>query len=139
MPITHLDKNPTRSASLWDITCDSDGEIEFNEDKPLYLHDVDLKKEEYYLAFFHVGAYQDILGMRHNLFSHPTEVNIVFEENQVKLEKILETQKIIDILEDIDYDTKEIKSILKQRLDKNTYSILKSYLDQNSYLKTAWS
>ncbi len=139
MPITHLDKNPTRSASLWDITCDSDGEIEFNEDKPLYLHDVDLKKEEYYLAFFHVGAYQDILGMRHNLFSHPTEVNIVFEKNEVKLEKILETQKIIDILEDIDYDTKEIKSILKQRLDKNTYSILKSYLDQNSYLKTAWS
>lgn len=139
MPITHLDKKPTRSASLWDITCDSDGEIEFDEDKPLYLHDVDLKKEEYFLGFFHVGAYQDILGMRHNLFSHPTEVNVVFEENEVKLEKILETQKIVDILEDIDYDTKEIKSILKKGLDKNTYSILKSYLDQNSYLKTAWS
>merc|ERR1711879_1107942 len=39
MPITHLDKKPTRSASLWDITCDSDGEIEFNPEKPLYLHD----------------------------------------------------------------------------------------------------
>ncbi len=52
MPITHLDKKPTRSASLWDITCDSDGEIEFNEEKPLYLHDVNLKKEEYYLGFF---------------------------------------------------------------------------------------
>ncbi len=139
MPITHLDKKPTRSASLWDITCDSDGEIEFNPEKPLYLHDVNLEKEEYYLAFFHVGAYQDILGMRHNLFSHPTEINVVFENNEVKLEKILESQKIIDILEDIDYDTNEIKNILKNNLDDNTYKILNKYLNENSYLKTAWS
>lgn len=139
MPITHLDKKPTRSASLWDITCDSDGEIEFNPEKPLYLHDVNLEKEEYYIGFFHVGAYQDILGMRHNLFSHPTEINVVFENNEVKLEKILESQKIIDILEDIDYDTKEIKDILKNSLDNDTYIILKKYLHENSYLKTAWS
>lgn len=139
MPITHLDKKPTRSASLWDITCDSDGEIEFNPEKPLYLHDVDLEKEDYFIGFFHVGAYQDILGMRHNLFSHPTEVNVVFEENELKLEKILETQTIIDILEDIDYDTKEIKNILKNNLDDNTYKILKKYLNENSYLKTSWS
>ena len=139
MPITHLNKKPTRSASLWDITCDSDGEIEFNPEKPLYLHDVDLEKEEYFIGFFHVGAYQDILGMRHNLFSHPTEVNVVFENNEVKLEKILESQTIIDILEDIDYDTQEIKDILKNNLDENTYKILKKYLNENSYLKTSWS
>ncbi|MGB0990432.1 MAG: arginine decarboxylase, partial [Halarcobacter sp.] len=139
MPITHLDKKPTRSASLWDITCDSDGEIEFDANKPLYLHNVDLEKEEYYLAFFNVGAYQDTLGMRHNLFSHPTEVNVVFENNELKLEKIIESQKIIDILEDIDYDTDDIKSILEKNLDKNTYKILEKYLHENSYLKTAWS
>lgn len=139
MPITHLNKKPTRSASLWDITCDSDGEIEFDSEKPLYLHDVNLDKEEYYLGFFNVGAYQDILGMRHNLFSHPTEINVVFEKDEVKLEKILESQKIIDILEDIDYDTKEIKDILKLNLDNNTYKILKKYLHDNSYLKTTWS
>ncbi len=139
MPITHLNKKPTRSASLWDITCDSDGEIEFNPEKPLYLHDVNLKKEEYYLGFFNVGAYQDILGMKHNLFSHPTEINVVFENNEVKFEKILESQKIVDILEDIDYDTDEIKKILKDRLDNKTYQILNKYLHENSYLKTAWS
>ncbi len=139
MPITHLNKKPTRSASLWDITCDSDGEIEFNPEKPLYLHDVNLKKEEYYLGFFNVGAYQDILGMKHNLFSHPTEINVVFENNEVKFEKILESQKIVDILEDIDYDTDEIKKILKDSLDSKTYQILNKYLHENSYLKTAWS
>ena len=136
MPLTHLDKKPTRSASLWDITCDSDGEIAFDSEKPLYLHDVDLEKEEYFLGFFNVGAYQDILGMRHNLFSHPTEINIVFKNEKVICEKILESQKIIDILEDIDYDTNEIINILKNRLDKDMYKILDKYLNENSYLKT---
>ncbi len=139
MPITHLNRKPTRSASLWDITCDSDGEIPFNPKKPLYLHDVNLEKEEYYLAFFLVGAYQDILGMKHNLFSHPTEINIVFENGNMKLEKICESQKIIDILEDIDYDTDEIRNILYANVDKETYEILDKYLNDNNYLKTTWS
>lgn len=139
MPITHLDKKPTRSASLWDITCDSDGEIPFDMKKPLYLHDVNLNKEDYFLGFFNVGAYQDTLGMKHNLFSHPTEVNVVFKDGEVHLEKILESQKIIDILEDIDYDTDEIKAILNKNLAPKIYTELEKYLNQNSYLKTIWS
>ncbi|MCG3682760.1 biosynthetic arginine decarboxylase [Aliarcobacter butzleri] len=139
MPITHLDKKPTRSASLWDITCDSDGEIPFDMKKPLYLHDVNLNKEDYFLGFFNVGAYQDTLGMKHNLFSHPTEVNVVFKDGEVHLEKILESQKIIDILEDIDYDTDEIKAILNKNLAPEIYTELEKYLNQNSYLKTIWS
>ena len=139
MPITHLDKKPTRSASLWDITCDSDGELPFNSKKPLYLHDINLDKEDYFLGFFNVGAYQDTLGMKHNLFSHPTEINIIVTEENVKLEKIIESQTIIDILDDIDYNTEEIKEKLKENLDTNTYNILKKYLNENSYLKTTWS
>lgn len=139
MPITHLDEKPTRSASLWDITCDSDGEIPFDMNKPLYLHDINLNKEDYFLAFFNVGAYQDTLGMRHNLFSHPTEVNVSFKDGEVVLEDILESQKIIDILEDIDYDTEEIQSILSKNLSLETYEVLKKYLKDNSYLKTIWS
>lgn len=139
MPITHLDEKPTRSASLWDITCDSDGEIPFDMKKPLYLHDVNLNKEDYFLGFFNVGAYQDTLGMKHNLFSHPTEVNIVFKDGEFQLEKILESQKIIDILEDIDYDTSEIKAILNKNLSPQIYKELEKYLNQNSYLKTIWS
>ncbi|RXJ60064.1 biosynthetic arginine decarboxylase [Candidatus Marinarcus aquaticus] len=139
MPITHLNKKPTRSASLWDITCDSDGEVPFNPRKPLYLHDVNLDKEEYFLGFFLVGAYQDILGMKHNLFSHPTEINIVFENKKMKLEKICESQKIIDILDDIDYDTNEIMSILKEKVNEHDFKTLEQYLNDNNYLKTTWS
>ncbi|WP_368030397.1 biosynthetic arginine decarboxylase [Arcobacter sp. s6] len=139
MPITHLDEKPTRSASLWDITCDSDGELPFDIKKPLYLHDVNLNKEDYFIGFFNVGAYQDTLGMKHNLFSHPTEVNIVFKDGKVVLEKILESQKIIDILEDIDYDTNEIRAILRKNLSDHNYNDIEKYLNENSYLKTIWS
>ncbi len=139
MPITHLDKKPTRSASLWDITCDSDGELPFDLKKPLYLHDVNLNKEDYFIGFFNVGAYQDTLGMKHNLFSHPTEVNIVFKNGEVVLEKILESQKIIDILEDIDYDTNDIRARLRKSLNDHNYKDIEKYLDENSYLKTIWS
>ena len=139
MPITHLDKKPTRSASLWDITCDSDGELPFDIKKPLYLHDVNLNKEDYFIGFFNVGAYQDTLVMKHNLFSHPTEVNVVFKDGEVVLEKILESQKIIDILEDIDYDTNEIRAILRKSLNDHNYNDMEKYLNENSYLKTIWS
>jgi len=139
MPITHLDKKPTRRASLWDITCDSDGEIPFDMKKPLYLHDVNLNKEDYFIGFFNVGAYQDTLGMKHNLFAHPTEVNIVFKDNEVILEHILESQKILDVLDDIDYNTQEMQTILSKNLPLESFEILKKYLQDNSYLKTFWS
>lgn len=145
MPLTHLDKQPTRSASLWDITCDSDGEIGFDNKKPLYLHDVDLNKEEYYLGFFLVGAYQDILGMKHNLFSHPTELNVVFRNDEVVFENFLESQKILDILEDLDYDVEYLQRIIKDKIFRSEanditkmklYETLKRALNDSSYLKT---
>jgi len=137
VPLTHLDQKPTRSAALWDITCDSDGEIPFNPHKPLYLHDVNLKEEEYFLGFFLVGAYQDILGMRHNLFTSPTEANIEFENNSYKITSLLQSQKILDIFEDLDYDINEIQQKLFEKLkDEKLISILNQYLFDNGYLKT---
>ncbi len=143
MPLKYLDKTPTRSASLWDITCDSDGEIDFNVDRPLLLHDVDLKREEYFLGFFLVGAYQEILGMKHNLFTHPTEVTVVFdEEGNYSLENMVESQSILDILYDLDYDINEIQSNLKQLIAQGSckdkeklLEILRVLLHENNYLK----
>ena len=118
MPITHLNKAPTRSATIWDITCDSDGEIEFSKDNPLYLHDVDLNKEEYYLGFFLIGAYQEILGMRHNLFTYPNEATIEFDEDgNYKITNLIATQTLNDILIDLDYDIDEIHRKLKNIIE----------------------
>jgi arginine decarboxylase len=122
MPITHLNKTPTRSATIWDITCDSDGEIEFNKKNPLYLHDIDLKEEEYYLGFFLVGAYQEILGMRHNLFTAPNEANIEFDEDgNYKITQLFGTQTLNDILIDLDYDIDEVHRKLKTLIENTQY------------------
>lgn len=149
MPLDRLNNKPTRSASLWDITCDSDGEIAFNANKPLYLHDVDITREEYFLAFFLVGAYQEVLGMRHNLFTHPTEFSIVFDDELDKgyeLSNPLEAQTILDVLDDLDYDTKDIERRLKQYVEENqaldteekkeVLGQLYIMLSENGYLRT---
>ena len=52
MPIDKLHIKANNPATIWDITCDSDGEIAFNDNAPLYLHDVDITRDEYFLAFF---------------------------------------------------------------------------------------
>lgn len=149
MPLDRLNRRPTRSASLWDITCDSDGEVAFDAGKPLYLHDVDVTKEEYFLGFFLVGAYQEVLGMRHNLFTHPTEFSVVFDDDLNKgyeLCNLLEAQTILDVLDDLDYDTKEIERILKQYIEENqdldsdskkeVLGRLYVMLSENGYLRT---
>jgi len=146
MPLSKLDIEPTHAASLWDITCDSDGEIPFDVKDPLYLHSVDIEKEDYFLAFFLTGAYQEVLGMKHNLFTHPTEATIMINENSYSIENIAESASIINILDDLDYDTYEIKKRLTAYIEKshlikndekeNIFTILDNLLRENGYLKT---
>jgi arginine decarboxylase len=147
MPLDKLNIKPTNPATIWDITCDSDGEIGFNRDLPLYLHDIDVSKEEYFLAFFLTGAYQEVLGMKHNLFTHPTEAIINFNEDGIySIEKLIEAQSLMDILDDLEYDTNIINSTLNYQIEDSTYlnkeekiellSKLNLYLSENSYLKT---
>ena len=149
IPLDRLNKRPTRSASLWDITCDSDGEIAFDKNYPLFLHDIDVNNEEYFLGFFLVGAYQEVLGMRHNLFTHPTEFSVVFDEKgKYEIENLLEAQTILDVLDDLDFDTKEIERRLKQKLDesveipqdekKEVLGQLYVMLSENGYLRTVF-
>jgi len=147
MPIDNLDIKPTNPATIWDITCDSDGEISFDRDTPLYLHDIDIDTQEYFLAFFLTGAYQEVLGMKHNLFTHPTEVVVNFNQNgDYTLDNLIEAQNLIDVLEDMDYNRslidKQLKymieesSLLNQHQKENILGKLYLYLSENSYLKT---
>lgn len=147
MPLDRLDIRPTMPASIWDITCDSDGEISYNDEKnPLLLHDVDVEKEEYFLGFFLVGAYQEVLGMKHNLFTHPTEATIKVTQTGFEISHLLESQSILDIMEDMDYDVYAIQDTLNERLErsklindtqkKQILGELYLFLNDNSYLKT---
>lgn len=80
MPVHRLDEIPNRRAVINDLTCDSDGRIDFYVDKEgvettLPLHPV-RPHEPYILGIFLVGAYQEILGDMHNLFGDTNSVNI---------------------------------------------------------------
>jgi arginine decarboxylase len=146
MPLSKLDEKPSHAANLWDITCDSDGEINFDEKDPLYLHSVDIEKEDYFLGFFLTGAYQEVLGMKHNLFTHPTEATIMIDENGYQITNVKESASIIEILDDLDYDTKDIKKRLHTYINKSHFikenekeiilTILDKLLRENGYLKT---
>ena len=147
MPLDRLDTKPTNPASIWDITCDSDGEISFNRDLPLYLHDIDVDTEEYFLAFFLTGAYQEVLGMKHNLFTHPTEAVINFDtDGKYTIDNLIEAQNIMDILDDLDYDTYQMDKTFKYNIEESVHlnseekrellGKLYLYLSENSYLKT---
>ena len=146
MPIHHLNTPPLRAASLWDITCDSDGEIGFNPEKPLYLHDVNIEEEDYFLAFFNVGAYQETLGMNHNLFTHPNEYTIIINDTNYEITNAIESKNILNILDSLGYDTNKILNQLKNNLknsefitekEKNdTLANLERFLHQNGYLRT---
>ena len=63
MPIHRLDEKPDRSATLQDITCDSDGKIDNfistrNISYDLPVHSLKAR-EPYYIGVFLVGAYQE--------------------------------------------------------------------------------
>ena len=147
MPLDKLNRKPTNPATIWDITCDSDGEIGFDRELPLYLHDIDLDREEYFLAFFLTGAYQEVLGMQHNLFTHPNECVINFsEDGSYSIDHLIEAQNLMDVLDDLDYDTSMIDKALKYQIEESTLITqdekrellgrLYLYLSENSYLKT---
>ncbi|AQW85948.1 arginine decarboxylase [Campylobacter pinnipediorum subsp. caledonicus] len=147
MPLDCLDIRPTLPACIWDITCDSDGEISYKDElNQLFLHDVDVEKDEYFLGFFLVGAYQEVLGMKHNLFTHPTEAIVEINETGFEIKNLLESQSILDIMEDMDYDIHEIQDTLNERLErsnlvnetqkKQILGEIYLFLNDNGYLKT---
>jgi arginine decarboxylase len=146
MPLDRLNIPAIRAASLWDITCDSDGEIKFKPETPLYPHDIDLDEEEYFLAFFNVGAYQETLGMNHNLLTHPSECTILINETGYEIENFTESDNILNILEDIGYDGSKLLTNLKNKLASSEFMVeeektdtlqkLEMYLYQNGYLRT---
>ena len=73
VPIDRLEELPDRRAVLVDLTCDSDGKVSHyvssRDNRFLSVH-VPVAGQPYYLGFFLMGAYEDIVGDAHNLFGH---------------------------------------------------------------------
>ena len=85
--------------------------------------------------------------MQHNLFTHPTEVVVTFDsKGRYQLSDTIDAQNLMDVLDDLDYDTDEIDRTLKRLIEESTLiderqkqdilGKLYLYLSENSYLKT---
>ena len=122
MPIARLDEKPTRSATLQDITCDSDGKIctyvNYNQQTSyLPLHAI-REGEHYYIGVFLVGAYQEILGNMHNLFGDTNAVHITIDGDDYNIEKTIDGETVADVLEYVQYDPKRLVRRLETWVSK---------------------
>lgn len=112
MPIARLDEKPDKSATIQDITCDSDGKIDnfistrnFSYNLPVH----ELKKDEpYYFGVFLVGAYQEILGDLHNLFGDTNAVHVKVRDKGYVIDKMIEGETVADVLEYVKFVPKKM-------------------------------
>ena len=130
MPVSRLNERPTREATLVDITCDSDGQINKFIDlrdvrDTLPLHKLNTngngQLEPYHLGFFLMGAYQDIMGDLHNLFGRVNEVHVFLDPDEPTgyyVEEIIEGSTIVQCLASVQYDENELKRRMKVQMDE---------------------
>ena len=130
MPLSRLNEKPTREGTLVDITCDSDGEVKKFIDlidvrDTLSLHaprsNGNGLPEPYYLGFFLMGAYQDIMGDLHNLFGRVNEVHVFLDPDEPAgyyVEEIIEGSTIGQALTSVQYDENELKRQMKMQIDE---------------------
>jgi len=85
--------------------------------------------------------------MNHNLFTHPTEVVVDFDaKGKFIIKDLIESQNLMDVLDDMDYDKNFLDKKLKYMLEESKslsspqkrelLGKLYLYLSENSYLKT---
>ncbi len=123
MPIHRLGEYPDRKAVLADITCDSDGKIDHfvshrDVKRTLEVHDIE-PGDEYYLAAFLVGAYQETLGDLHNLFGDTHVVHIRLEEDgHWAIEEIVMGDTANKVLEYMEYDVEELYPALARDCER---------------------
>ena len=111
MPISRLDEKPDRTATIQDITCDSDGKIDnfistrnFNYHLPVHT----LTKESYYIGVFLVGAYQEILGDMHNLFGDTNAVHVSVYKDHYEIDQVIDGETVAEVLDYVQFNPKKM-------------------------------
>jgi len=156
MPLERLAERPDRRAMLVDLTCDSDGKVSeyvsSNDDKSfLELHAL-RPGEPYYLGFFLMGAYQDIMGDAHNLFGRVSEVHVYAdreEDGNFWIEKTIPGIKVQEMLAQVQYFPNDLErrmnELVKEKIEaghirpKRGMQILEQYVacfQQETYYDT---
>lgn len=140
VPLQRLNQKPDVMASIADITCDSDGEIssfvgENGRSKFLPIHQID-SAEDYYIGFFLIGAYQEILGDMHNLFGDTNAVHVSFNrKTNYKIDTVINGDATWESLKYVQYKGPEIMKQVRDALEKNVASRKVSFEETSHFLE----
>jgi arginine decarboxylase len=120
-PIHRLNEEPTRRATLADITCDSDGKIDSFIDLRDVKHVLELHPKngsDYYLGLFLVGAYQEILGDLHNLFGDTNTVHVSLNpEGEYEINEVVAGDTVAEVLQYVDYSPSDLLGRLRNNVE----------------------
>ena len=122
MPIHRLDEEPTVSATLADMTCDSDGTIDNFIDVEEEKHTLEVHpirgEEPYFLGMFLNGAYQEILGDMHNLFGDTNAVHVRLSESGYQVRHVIKGDSIAEVLRYVEYDPDQMVEAVRRQAER---------------------
>jgi arginine decarboxylase len=155
VPTSRLRERPGWQATLVDITCDSDGEVEkfvdlkdIKDALEVHVFRNGLDGEPYDLAFLLIGAYQDVMGDMHNLFGTPNEAHVMVDgRGREIIRKVRRGNTVRQTLAAFGFDaetlTDRLESLLRNRTSRAGLSPerarelieeYRSHLDAYTYL-----
>jgi len=122
-PIHRLNEEPTRRATLADITCDSDGKIDSFIDLRDVKHVLELhpkiEHQDYYLGIFLVGAYQEILGDLHNLFGDTNTVHVQLSpDGDYDVKEVVAGDTVSEVLQFVDYSPSDLLGRMRNNVEQ---------------------
>ncbi len=137
VPISQLTEKPSMYSILQDLTCDSDGTLKqytgrARLNSTLLLPPYDANNP-YDIAFFLVGAYQEILGNLHNLFGDTNSLDVkLLQDGQFEINDLVSGDTITNVLNLAHFDTKKLlQSYEKQLINAELpYEKIQSYLNE---------
>jgi arginine decarboxylase len=137
VPLHRLNERPTRRGVIEDITCDSDGRIDYYVDNEgvessLPLHELN-SDEQYLIGIFMVGAYQEILGDMHNLFGDTDSINVsVTEHGEYLIDQVLYGDTVDTVLDYVHVSADTLQKSYRHKLAEAelTKEQAEDYLEQ---------
>ena len=129
VPLSRLDQPPTRTCTIVDITCDSDGRIvryigDHDDGTTIRLHPLE-RGEPYYVGMFLTGAYQDVMGDMHNLFGRLNEVHVYCDKDDPTgfyVEEFVPGTTAGRVLQIMQYDPASMARQVKAMIDRTVAS-----------------
>ncbi len=126
MPIEHLDRPLDQRVIIQDITCDSDGQIRDYVDGAGVEASLPIPRyefgQQYHIAMFMVGAYQEILGDLHNLFGDTDSVHVEMRDSEFVLTNKIKGDSVQDVLKFVHYDSSALEACYNKRISQMSIS-----------------